>query len=222
MQVDGLLCAVEQGLSVEEIMEYEFDFADEDGTHIDSQWWSLDNTFPMRSQSLIDARSFAVPSYVSEERVQTFQRWKESGLNIAKRYVAECRRRNLEAFYSYRLSETLKDFANGRSGELLLAEDGQPMQLHPDWVIEGEWEQPLLDFRVEEVRAAKVRLLRELAADYDFDGYVLLVAAPFASHLSARAAAAPDPSLAASGSRSTSRAARCSRRSAPSGQTGMP
>ena len=94
---------------------------DEDGTHIDSQWWSLDNTFPMRSQSLIDARSFAVPSYVSEERVSTFQRWKDSGLNIAKRYVAECRRRDLEAFYSYRLSETLKDFANGRSGELLLA-----------------------------------------------------------------------------------------------------
>ena len=173
VQVDGLLCAVEQGLSVEEIMEYEFDFADEDGTHIDSQWWSLDNTFPMRSQSLIDARSFAVPSYVSEERVRTFQRWADSGLSIAKRYVAECRRRNLEAFYSYRLSETLKDFANGRSGELLLAEDGQPMQLRPDWVIEGEWDQPLLDFRVEEVRAAKVRLLRELAADYDFDGYVL-------------------------------------------------
>jgi hypothetical protein len=181
-QVDGLLCAVEAGLSVAQIMEYEFGFTDEPGSHIDAQWWSLDNVFPMASQMLIGADSFAVPSYVSAERVGTFQRWADDGFNIAKRYVSECHQRGIEAFYSYRLSENLKDFGSGmdgkrplkkedvKVGELLLATDGTPMKYQPDWVLEGEWKQGLLDFRVPEVRDAKVRLLRELALEYDFDG----------------------------------------------------
>ena len=46
-QVDGLLCAVEQGLTVDQILTYEFAFADQPGSHIDAQWWSFDNTFPL-------------------------------------------------------------------------------------------------------------------------------------------------------------------------------
>ena len=104
-QVDGLLCAVEQGLTVEQIMAYEFAFADTLGSHIDAQWWSLDNTFLLEGRPLIDQTSPSVPSYVSPERVKVFQHWLDDGINIAEVYIKETKKRDLECFYSYRLNE---------------------------------------------------------------------------------------------------------------------
>ena len=86
-QVDGLLCAVEQGLTVEKIMAYEFAFADERDSHIDAQWWSFDNTFPLEGRPLIDETSPSVPKYVSPERVKIFEQWLDDGINITEVYI---------------------------------------------------------------------------------------------------------------------------------------
>ena len=140
-QVDGLLCAVEQGLTVEQIMAYEFAFADAPGVHIDAQWWSFDNTFPLEGRPLIDETSPSVPGYVSPERVKIFQQWLDDGINIAEVYVEETKKRNLECFYTYRLNEDP------------YTEHRELAEAQPDWLITGEWTQPLWNFAVCRVSA---------------------------------------------------------------------
>ena len=157
-QVDGLLKAVNAGMSIPQIVEYEFGFADEPGTHIDAQWWSLDNTFPLKVWNLIDANSPSVPGYVSEERVKTFRQWADAGIDIARVYIQETRKRGFECFYSYRLNET---------PDTLFPEQAAA---HPDWLLNGEWDQPIWNFAVPEVRDLQVNVLSTLARDYDFDG----------------------------------------------------
>ena len=157
-QVDGLLCAVEQGLTVEQIMAYEFAFADTLGSHIDAQWWSLDNTFLLEGRPLIDQTSPSVPSYVSPERVKVFQHWLDDGINIAEVYIKETKKRDLECFYSYRLNEDPS------------TEHRELAEACPDWLITGEWAQPLWNFAVPGVRDYKVAICRELVDAYNFDG----------------------------------------------------
>ena len=157
-QVDGLLCAVEQGLTVEQIMAYEFAFADTPGVHIDAQWWSFDNTFPLEGRPLIDETSPSVPKYVSPERVRIFQQWLDDGVNIAEVYIEETKKRELECFYTYRLNEDP------------YTEHRELAEAHPDWLITGEWEQPLWNFAVPGVRDYKVAICRELVERYNFDG----------------------------------------------------
>ena len=157
-QVDGLLCAVEQGLTVEQIMAYEFAFADTLGSHIDAQWWSLDNTFLLEGRPLINETSPSVPSYVSPERVKVFQHWLDDGINIAEVYIKETKKRDLECFYSYRLNEDPS------------TEHRELAEACPDWLITGEWAQPLWNFAVPGVRDYKVAICRELVDAYNFDG----------------------------------------------------
>lgn len=157
-QVDGLLCAVEQGLTVEQIMAYEFAFTDAPGSHIDAQWWSFDNTFPLKGRPLIDETSPSVPKYVSLERVKIFQQWLDEGINIAEVYVGETKKRGLECFYTYRLNEDP------------YSEHRELAEAHPDWLITGEWAQSLWNFAVPDVRDYKVDICRELVEGYNFDG----------------------------------------------------
>ena len=157
-QVDGLLCAVEQGLTVEQIMAYEFAFADERGSHIDAQWWSFDNTFPLEGRPLIDETSPSVPKYVSPERVKIFEQWLDNGINIAEVYIEETKKRGLECFYTYRLNEDP------------YTEHRELAEAHPDWLTAGEWEQPLWNFAVPGVHDYKVAICRELVETYNFDG----------------------------------------------------
>ena len=156
-QVDGLLKAVNADMTIPEIMEYEFAFADEPGSHIDAQWWSWDNVFPLDHHKLINENAMSVPGYLSEEKVKTFQRWSDEGVNIAEIYIDETKKRGLECFYSYRLNESLE-------------KNDEAVDAHPEWIIPGEWDQPLKNFAVPEVRADKVGYFRELVERYDFDG----------------------------------------------------
>ncbi|MCE2393727.1 hypothetical protein J4G02_03860 [Candidatus Poribacteria bacterium] len=157
-QVDGLLCAVEQGLTVDKIMAYEFAFADAPGVHIDAQWWSFDNTFPLEGRPLINETSPSVPKYVSLERVKIFEQWLDDGVNIAEVYIEETKKRGLECFYTYRLNEDP------------YTEHRELAEAHPDWLIAGEWAQPLWNFAVPGVRDYKVAICRELVEGYNFDG----------------------------------------------------
>ena len=156
-QVDGLLKAVNADMSIAEIMEYEFAFADEAGTHIDAQWWSWDNVFPLDHHKMINANAPSVPGYLSAEKVKTFERWADEGINIAEIYIEETKRRGLECFYSFRMNE---DIGKNDEGD----------QTPDDWIIPGEWDQPLMNLAAPDVRAHKVGYFRELVERYDFDG----------------------------------------------------
>ena len=170
---DGLDYAVKAGIRIQDLMQYELAFADENGSQIDAQWWCLDDLFPMKARPSVDKLDFplrpaeriqkrfveapAMPGEV-EDRAPVFKKWADDGINIAKVYLEETKNRGLECFYSYRI--TSDDIDENRA----LAET------HPEWLIEDEFSSKHWDFTVPEVRDFKLAILRELAEDYDFDG----------------------------------------------------
>lgn len=159
-QADGLLNTVNAGLSIDQIMEYEFAFNDEPDSHIDAQWWSLDNLFPCKARPLIDK---PIPGYIDARGIERFQRWADQGINLAKVYHEQTKKRGIESFYSYRLNE-------GLAQENPNVETKPTFLDHPNWLVKDEWGNPHLDFAVAQVRQYKADLLRELIEDFDFDG----------------------------------------------------
>ena len=154
------------GMDIDEWVAYRFNYFDEPVTQIDSVWWD------------VNALGYAVyPSQVLQPLAHSgLQKWRDAGVDWVGRFVAETKKRNLECFWSHRLSEvevTEKGAAWGG--------DAHPIkQAHPDWVIKGTWwEQGLWNLAVPEVRGHVVSILRELAANYDFDGFQI----DFARHI---------------------------------------
>ena len=124
-QADGLLHTVNAGLSIDQIMEYEFAFNDEPDSHIDAQWWSLDNLFPCKARHLIDK---PIPSYIDARGIERFQRWADQGINLAKVYHEQTKKRGIESFYSYRLNE-------GLAQENPNVETKPTFLDHPNWLV---------------------------------------------------------------------------------------
>lgn len=155
------------GHDFEEWLDYRFDYIDEPGSQIDSVWWDL------------TALAYATyPSKVLEQIPQAgLDRWRKQGIDWVGRLVAETKKRKLECFWSHRLSEVeLNEEGTGAGWK------GKPhsiKQAHSDWVIKAWWKQGLWNLAVPGVRELKVRILRELAENYDFDGFQL----DFARHV---------------------------------------
>lgn len=95
------------------------------------------------------------------DRGPVFKRWADEGINIARVYLAETKKRGLECFYSYRITSDDMD------------ENRTPAEAHPESLIEDEFSNKRWDFTVPEVRQFELAILRELAEDYDFDGLEL-------------------------------------------------
>jgi hypothetical protein len=154
------------GMDIDEWVDYRFNFCDEPGTQIDSVWWD------------VNALGYAVyPSQVLEPlSLPGLQKWRDQGIDFIERIVAETKRRNLECFWSHRLSEVEVTESGADWG-------GKPHPIkaaHPDRVIRDTWwEQGLWNLAVPEVRALIVSILREVAANYDFDGFQI----DFARHI---------------------------------------
>ncbi len=157
---DGLLAAVQRQVGIDNLMTYELGFTDEPGSQIDGQWWCLDQLFPMKARPMTARDSPLAKSHYMGGNIETLYGWVDEGINIARVYLEETRKRGIECFYSYRISdgsshtEFGKDFATA----------------HPDWVVEDEWGNKKWNFAIAEVRARKLSILQELAEDYDFDG----------------------------------------------------
>ena len=148
-------------------LDYRFDYIDEPGSQIDSVWWDLtalgNATYP--SKVLKPLRQAGLDT------------WREQGIDWIKQLVAETKKRKLECFWSHRLSEVeLNEEGTGAGWK------GKPhaiKQAHPDWVIKTWWKQGLWNLAVPGVRELQVRILRELAEKYDFDGFQI----DFARHV---------------------------------------
>jgi hypothetical protein len=155
------------GLDFDQWLDYRFDYIDEPGSQIDSVWWD------------ITALGYATyPSKVLEPFPQAgLDKWREQGIDWVERLVAETKKRELEVFWSHRISEVeLNEEGTGAGWQ------GKPhpiKQAHPDWVIKTWWKQGLWNLAVPGVRELKVRILREMAENYDFDGFQI----DFARHV---------------------------------------
>jgi len=151
------------GHDFEQWLDYRFDYIDETTSQIDSVWWDL------------TALGYATyPSKVLEQIPQAgLDKWREQGVDWVARLIAETKRRNLECFWSHRISEVeMNEEGTGAGWK------GKPhpiKQAHPDWVINKTWwKQGLWNLAVPAVRAFKVRILRELAENYDLDTFLQL------------------------------------------------
>jgi len=173
---DGIHYATMAGIDIPDIMEYEFGFTDENGSQIDGQWWCLDNIFPMKTRPLVNKLDYPLrpaekiqSKFVSQppisdlddnDRAKVYQQWADNGINIARIYLDETKKRGLECFYSYRLSLINDVTVSHRINA----------QTHPEWFIKGEFDNDILDFSIPEVRDFQRSILLELVDDYDFDG----------------------------------------------------
>jgi glycosyl hydrolase family 10 len=154
------------GMDIDQWLAYRFNFADEPGTQIDSLWWD------------IGALGYAVyPSKVLEQfKHEGLVKWWDQGIDWVQKSLDACKKRKIEAFWHHRICE-VEMVTKGVGGD---RNTPHPLKLaHPDWVLKTWWKHGLLNLAVPEVRDYKLRVLREVAENYDFDGMQL----DFARHI---------------------------------------
>ncbi len=128
-------------------LRYRFSYLDELETQIDAIWWDMaalavypNQGFPADVQARYDA-------------------WAAAGNDPLKALVDGTHSRGLEAFFNHRISEV----------EL----DGKTFRLkteNPDWVIPTWWPHGMWNLAAPGLQDFKLRNLRYLAENYDFDG----------------------------------------------------
>lgn len=158
---DGLLEAIRRNVSVENLLEYELGFTAEPGSQIDAQWWCLDRLFPLKSRPMHQRdREMAKDAAQWHPAYEKIYEWEAEGFDILRAYLEATKKRGLECFYTYRISD---GYSHDEFGvEYRLA--------HPEWLTVDEWDNEKWNFVVPEVRAKKLAVLTEIATKYDFDG----------------------------------------------------
>jgi Glycosyl hydrolase-like 10 len=148
------------GISFEQWRDYLFNYADEQGSQIDSVFWDLGSGYwAIYRSELLPASEMPI-----------VKRWRDQGIDFVQLLIEECRKRNIEAFWNQRTSEV--DIAANGVG--LSMDSMNPVKkAHPDWVIRSWWWQGLWDLSSPGARHYRLQVLHELAANYDFDGIQL-------------------------------------------------
>ena len=143
-------------VDIEQLVKLSFTFADDEGSQIDSIWWNWseghEGPYPSKVLQLFDH-----PGY---------KKWVEDGVDIMKIFLEETKKRGLEVFHSYRI--------NGGDHDLGAVSRIAMKEAHPEWLIYPSWRPVgMWNFAFQGVRDYKLRILREVAEDYDFDGLEL-------------------------------------------------
>ena len=102
--------------------------------------------FPMKARPMTARDSPLAKGHYMGGNVETIYRWADEGINIAKVYLEETKKRGIECFYSYRISDGTSHNEFGRDFA----------QAHPDWVVKDEWGNAKWNFAVPEARARKL------------------------------------------------------------------
>ena len=128
-------------------LRYRFSYLDELETQIDAIWWDM-------------AALAVYPNQGFPDDVQArFDAWSAAGNDPLKALVDGTHSRGLEAFFNHRISEV----------EL----DGKTFGLkteNPDWVVPTWWPHGMWNLAAPGLQDFKLRNLRYLAENYDFDG----------------------------------------------------
>lgn len=151
------------GMDIDKWIRFRFNFADEPGTHIDTICWDIS----------FGGDCLAVyPSKVLHPlEAPGLKKWWAAGIDLVKVCVEESKKRNLESFWNHRICEV--DVPPVRESEKFGEYQHPLKKAHPDWLIKSWWPQGLWNLAVPEVREHKVEVLRELAENYEFDGFQL-------------------------------------------------
>jgi hypothetical protein len=152
------------GMDFKTWLEFRFDYIDESGTQIDSLWWDI---------SL--GNDAVYPSKVLRPDIDPgIRKLQAAGIDWVKVLVEECHKRGKETFWNARISEVEND-TQGLEMKNLFPEKAA----HPDWVIKTWWWQGMWNLASPGLREYKLSILRELAENYEFDGFQI----DFARHV---------------------------------------
>jgi Glycosyl hydrolase-like 10 len=135
-----------------------FAYADDPLTQIDALWWdvagaSVGAVYPSQVEPPVDH--------------PLLQHWLGQGIDWIAELVAGARKRKLEVFWNQRISEVDGKPEGGLENDHL-----NPLKAaHPDWVIPVSfWWQGMWNLAAPGLREHKLKILRELAINYDLDG----------------------------------------------------
>lgn len=144
------------GMDMKTWMDYRFNYFDEPGCQVDSIWWD------------IAWGNYAVyPSKILEPTQNPgLRKWLDNGTDWVKSVVDATHERGLEAFWHHRISEVDIDHNGG-----IMQEPYHLKTEHPDWVVKSWYWQGMWNLASAELREYKTSILRELAENYDFDGF---------------------------------------------------
>jgi hypothetical protein len=147
------------GVDFETWIDYRFQYIDEPGTQIDSVFWDMG-----RLGQVLYPSKFLDPLVNAG-----FQKWRDQGIDVVGRLVAETRKRGLEVFWHHRASEV--DLNAEGTGAAWKDQAAPLKRAHPDWTLKTNWwRHGLWNVAVPAVREYTVKTLREAAEMYDFDG----------------------------------------------------
>ncbi len=135
-----------------------FSHMDDPDSQIDSIWWDINGASP----------GSAYPSDVLPPVDNPLlKEWMKEEIDWVKELADETRRRKLEVFWNYRISEV-----DGLAGGGLAKEKKNPLKAkHPDWLVPDTWWwQGMWNLASEGLREHKIEVLRELVTRYDLDG----------------------------------------------------
>ena len=154
------------GIDFRQWIDFRFRYADEPDSQIDSLWWDIGG----------DPGTAIYPSKVLPPfNYKDLEPWREQGIDWAGELIKETRRRKLEVFWNHRISEV----EIRPEGGLEMERVNPVKQANPDWVIKTWWWQGMWNLAAPGVRDYKVKVLRELAENYELDGFQL----DFARHM---------------------------------------
>jgi hypothetical protein len=145
------------GMDIRAWLAYHFDYLDEPGHQVDTVFWD------------VGEGNYAV--YPSRVCLPTpspaLRRWLDAGSDWVRILVEESHKRGLEAFWNHRISEVEYLSQKGLEMTELFPAKAE----HPDWVVKTWWWQGMWNLAAPGLREYKVRILRELAENYEFDGF---------------------------------------------------
>lgn len=145
------------GIDIKNLVKGYFSMIDSPGVQIDSVGWCwLDGNFANYPSEVLPV--WELPG---------LKKWWSQGIDPVRIFDEETRKRGIESFWSYRINGTDMTLIQPLSKPLLKDE-------HPEWLLHawkalgnpGYW-----NFAIPEVRDYKLRILREIAENYDFDGF---------------------------------------------------
>lgn len=166
-----------EGVEPDQLVAYSLSFFDTGNHNVDSIWWNFGegNEAPYPSTIL--------PRY----RLLNYQQWFEQGIDIVRIYVDETRKRGYETFLSYRMngsdSDYCSSFLKAQDFDTTINDDEMLPQKkeHPEWLIRSRVKETITkddylyvwNYAEEGVRKYRLECFRELADNYDVDGFEL-------------------------------------------------
>jgi len=147
-------------------MRFAFNHSDTPGNQIDSIWWDVGmmaDTYPIYDSRILPRMDCPY-----------LQKYWAKGIDWVAELVKECRERGIETFWNARNSEV--DFAQPWIEGCCYTDPRcrNPLkEAHPDWVVPCWSPKGMWNLASSGLREHKVKVLRELAEKYDFDGFSL-------------------------------------------------